>query len=222
MSQTSFVDRPRREPYVWVTWLTKLLAGESRCVWRTWYKACFKYEKRPEDESRKGFFAEWTAKHDALQQARIKSLEAAGYLVRMEEAAEFKLKGKAGTLSGKPDIVAIKDAAPILVEDTKAGRQRESDAWQVLIYLLALPLTWLRGADQPLQGNVVYKDQRIVPVRALAGPEREAISNLLKTVTNRDVEPARAPSWSECRYCDIANCPERVEKEPMGDAGGLF
>ncbi len=26
-------------PYVWVTWLLKLLAGESSCEWASWFKA---------------------------------------------------------------------------------------------------------------------------------------------------------------------------------------
>ena len=26
-------------PYVWVTWLPRLLAGESSCEWASWFKA---------------------------------------------------------------------------------------------------------------------------------------------------------------------------------------
>jgi hypothetical protein len=216
-------DRKRRRPYVWVTWLTKLLAGEDRCVWRTWYRANFKYTKRPDDPGREDFFKEWTAKHDALQNARKDTLEGAGYLVRMEEAAEFKLKGKAGDLAGKPDIVAIPEGDhAILVEDAKSGRQRESDAWQVLIYLFALPLSWLKGDRRQLKGSVVYRDQRLVSVRECGPKEKEAISSLLKTVTNPDVEPQRAPSWKECRYCDVAACLDRVNEEPTGNAEDYF
>ncbi len=26
-------------PYVWVTWLPRLLSGESSCEWASWFKA---------------------------------------------------------------------------------------------------------------------------------------------------------------------------------------
>ena len=26
-------------PYIWVTWLSKLLSGESSCEWASWFKA---------------------------------------------------------------------------------------------------------------------------------------------------------------------------------------
>jgi hypothetical protein len=209
------VDRKRRRPYVWVTWLTKLLAGEDRCVWRSWYRATHKYEKRPDDPGRADFFAKWTAKHDALQADRAAYLKGAGYIVRMEEEAPVKVEGKGGTLAGKMDILAQKTGTATLVEDTKAGRQRESDAWQVLIYQWAVSLMPNYKGVGEVQGNVVYKDQRVVPVRKVGPNESTAIANLLKTVTG-SVEPVRAPSWKECRYCDVALCPDRVEAEPTG------
>jgi len=35
----------RRSPYIWVTWLTKLMAGEAQCEWASWFKAHHKYDK---------------------------------------------------------------------------------------------------------------------------------------------------------------------------------
>ena len=26
-------------PYIWVTWLTRLLAGENSCEWAAWFRA---------------------------------------------------------------------------------------------------------------------------------------------------------------------------------------
>ena len=34
----------RQTPYIWVTWLTKLLAGEAQCDWASWFKAHNKYD----------------------------------------------------------------------------------------------------------------------------------------------------------------------------------
>jgi hypothetical protein len=31
--------KPRTEPYVWATWISKLLAGESSCLWSAWFRA---------------------------------------------------------------------------------------------------------------------------------------------------------------------------------------
>ena len=214
--QATLVDRKRARPYVWVTWLTKVLAGEQRCVWRSWYKSTHKYTKRPDEPGREGFFKEWTAKHDAIQSRRAEDLKSNGYIVRMEEEAPVKVEGKGGTLAGKMDILAQKTGAATLIEDAKSGHQRESDAWQVLIYQWAVALMPNYQGVGPLQGNVVYKDQRIVPVRAVSTADATAITNLLRVVTNPNAAPVKAPSWSECRYCEVALCEDRVEREASG------
>ena len=30
-------ERRRDEPYIWVTWLTRLLVGENSCEWAVWF-----------------------------------------------------------------------------------------------------------------------------------------------------------------------------------------
>ena len=37
----------RAEPYVWVSWITKVLAGESSCVWSAWFRAHYQTAKKP-------------------------------------------------------------------------------------------------------------------------------------------------------------------------------
>ena len=38
----------RDSPYIWVTWLTKLLVGENYCEWAGWFKAHYeRYDKVP-------------------------------------------------------------------------------------------------------------------------------------------------------------------------------
>ena len=39
----------RGNPYIWVSWLTKLLSGESQCVWSAWFRANHTYTKAPSD-----------------------------------------------------------------------------------------------------------------------------------------------------------------------------
>lgn len=212
-------NSPRRRPYVYVTWITKLLAGENKCWWAAWFKVNHNYEKTPDDKDREAFFREWTEKHDAIVNAHAEALKAQGFAVKLEKDAAFIAQGASADVSGKPDLVALKDGTAVVI-DGKSGRRRQSDHWQVLIYLLLLPLSWLRG--HKLHGQVLYSDGP-VEVRPLGPVEREAIVNAIKRVSDRSVEPPREPSANECRYCDVAACLSRYKDEtPTGDASGLF
>ena len=212
-------DTPRRRPYVWVTWLTRLLAEENRCVYRAWYKAHFKIQK-DESPEREVFFAEQTAKHDAIQDVREKELKAQGWTVKREEQGEFKLKGAKGDLAGKPDLVGLKGDEALIVE-VKSGKQRESDAWQVLIYWFALKLSWLKGTGSRIHGEVAYKGGHVRNVEPLAPQSQAKIAALLKVVTGDD-EPERTPGKWDCEYCEIKTCPDRFQAADDSDASGVF
>lgn len=211
-------DKMRGRPYVWPSWITKLLAGEEHCWWRAWYKSHYKYEKVPDDPERAEFFREWTAKHDAITQRRAQELRDQGYLLKIEEEGQFKLVGDRADLSGKPDIVAMKDSEALVV-DAKSGRRRESDHWQVLLYIFALPMSWLQGYS--LRGEVEYQGCR-EQVRPMSPEVREKIVQAMRKITGTD-SPSAVPSQFECRYCDIASCPVRWRSEDEhGDARGFF
>ena len=81
---------PRSSPYVWVTWLTKLLAGEESCRWKFWFKANNTFEKTPSDFD----LAKWTAEHTQLMNVRAEELRADGYAVYLEGQNAFRMKGK--------------------------------------------------------------------------------------------------------------------------------
>ena len=208
-------DKLRKRPYVWTSWLTKLLAGEDRCWWKAWYKSHYKAAKL-EDEDRADFFAEWTKKHDVLTARKAAAFRNEGYVTRVESQAEFKLVGKVADLAGKPDLVAIKDGRAIVV-DAKSGKKRSSDHWQVLVYLFGLPLAWT--GDLALEGALEYPDGE-EEVRPLGKREREAIVAAVVKVSGDDV-PEHAPSPNECKYCDVAACEERYAS-PEGDASRFF
>ena len=115
-------------------------------------------------------------------------------------------------MSGKPDIVAIANHQGF-VEDCKTGRKKNSDLYQVLIYLLLVPISIQRCRGLDLKGRLVYPDG-VMEIQADQVDEafkeqfRGAIALLSSTTPARKV-----PSFQECRYCDIAAkyCPERVE-----------
>lgn len=213
-------DSPRPSPYIWVTWLTGLLAGTDKCKWKPWYKAHFRYAKRPDDG---GFdLVAWTKQHDRMVSESVLSLRTSGYQVRVEEENAFKLQGRVGTLAGKPDIVALdQDAKHAKVIDEKSGKQRPSDRWQVLLYMFALPLTWLKGFT--VQGEVVYRgSSHLIESTELTTQAQDKILRIINQ-TGGVKEPKRTPSVRECRFCDILACPERVgESMPKATTTGAF
>jgi len=209
-------DKRRTRPYIWATWITKLIAGEDRCWYRAWYKAHHKYEKTPDDPDRAAFFADFTARHDAITTRRAEELRDANYVLKIEDQGAFTLSGKRADLAAKPDIVAIGDGEAI-VTDAKAGKRRESDHWQVLIYIFGLGMTYLRGFQ--IRGEVSYQDDT-VPVRALDDFTRDKIVAAINRVAE-DIPPVASPSVSECRYCDVAACEFR-KRDETGDASRYF
>jgi len=211
-------DSLRSSPYIWPTWLTKLIAGEEKCWYKSWWKATRKYTKK-EDPGRADFLREWTAKHDALTNTRARRMKKDGWSVKVEDEGEFNLKGKSATLAGKPDIVGIRDGRGLVV-DAKAGKQRASDHWQVLIYKFALPLSWF-PKSMPLDGEIQYKDEAVA-VRELGDAEVLAITGAIKIVSNLDTPPDPIPSTFECGRCDVAACKSRVERPAPTDATRFF
>ena len=203
-------DSPRPRPYIWVSWLTGLLSGMDKCTWKIWKKAHFRYAKRPDD----GSFdvKEWTRQHDAMTQARALKLREAGYRVTIEDSNAFKIEGKKATLAGKADLIAVKeDEKRALVVDEKSGRVKDSDEWQVLIYMLAFSRLRLKG--YVIDGEVEYRGSSKYITPDQYTPEVEDKIFKLIQVVGGDEEPARVPSAMECRFCDIATCPDRWKDE---------
>lgn len=222
MSFRQLTPRPgqpvRRDgkPYIYVTWLAKLLGG-NQCLWSAWFKAHFKYQKF---ETQGEQLAEWNRDHTRLMRDRVTELEENGWTVATEDQNAFKLAGQAAIVAGKPDIIATMPAhlsRPALVVDGKTGREREADIWQVLIYLMALPLTNPEFAGMSLEGEVHYKtsDKRVpVPLTQLTEQRRDDIVQLVKVIA-ASTPPRKAPSKFECERCNIgvADCPQRFRDE---------
>ncbi len=236
------VDKKRRKPYVFTTWITKLLSGEQACWFAAWFKSNHTYDKTKDDEfDREG----WQKKHDAIVNRREAELKSEGWTTRKEAEAEFIVEGRAADVAGKPDLVAVKGDRAIVV-DGKSGRPKQADLWQVRVYVFALllliqqeiwkrrpTLAWLKNVKR-VQGQVERPDpgeRETLPevkVPTEPGPEvikdalREALNIIeaVKKVSTKDPQEA-SPGSSECRYCDVASCPHRYQK-PVGDASGLW
>ena len=208
-------ERPGR-PYIWVSWITKPLAAESQCAFTLWFKAHYKYAKY---DTRGSFdLAAWTANHTALLKRRAEELDAEGWDLQVENENAFKLVGsRTGTiLAGKPDLIAWKDGRTLIV-DTKTGRQRDSDWWQVLVYMFALPLARPELVSGAIEGEVCYATGKkiAVPALDLTAERVQAIVDQLQAA-GAEASPDHTPSSGECRVCDIgpSDCPWRIAESP--------
>lgn len=200
----------RPEPYVWVSWITKLLAGESSCLWSAWFRAHYQTAK-----TQNGFdLGNWQLDHTAMLRKVAAEHEAEGLEVFTEDQNTFLLKGRIGTLAGKPDVVALNGTAG-LITDTKTETPKASDRIQVLTYMWALPKTNPAFAEVKFSGRVVYKTGFVL-ISAEEADEAfvRQVSDLMRVVCG-EAEPHKAPSFKECKFCPIGpeDCLDRVRGE---------
>lgn len=207
----------RQGVYIWVTWLSKLMAGEMGCWWSAWFKAHYVgYDKVPSDFN----LAKWTAEHTRIVHEVVTERESIGELVTVEDQNSFRYRfGDGVTIAGKPDIVSITDNT-LSVIDVKTGQPRVSDHMQVMLYLLLLPRVRVKCEARSLEGHVVYREYRsdILSQAIDEGFKRNAryFLNLL----NSEESAKKVPSIGNCRFCDVgrSDCPERVD-EDKGNGG---
>ncbi len=207
-------QRPRHGgPYVWVTWLTSLLSGDDHCEWAIWFKAHYQnYTKAPRDFD----LVQWTAEHDTMvkKESTRLMLHPTVTAVRVEAQNKFIVKGELATVSGQPDIVSLPaDDRPIGVVDCKTGKPRDKDYWQMMLYLLCLPLAYPEYRDKQFLGKVLYRQppygEWTVSSDQLTDSNRQRIRDTI-AVAGVKTPPPRVPSPRECAWCDIHHCPDRV------------
>ena len=200
-------------PYVWVTWLTKLLVGEDSCEWASWFRSQhegWSWEKAPSTLDLDAWLMEHTQKLNEVRQ----QWEANGYLLSTENQNSFTLKGNAATLGGKPDLIARKDDIGTII-DVKTGQPRPSHSIQVMIYMYAIPRALGQYKDIALDGKVVYADHEIdIPAFRIDDAFIGSLSQLIVRLGS-DTPARKVPSLSECGFCNItsSNCPERMTED---------
>ena len=201
-------------PYIWATWLTKLLAGEDSCEWSSWFKS--QYDSRTWEKAPSNYdLAQWQIRHTDLLHRCAEDYRQQGYTVTLEGQNQTTLQGQAATVSGKPDLI-VRQGNLARIIDTKTGQPRASHHAQVMLYMYLLPLARPEYQGATIVGQVVYEDH-VEDIAADAVDERfvSSVKSLIQRIGAR--EPAvRTPSRGECRFCDItsADCPERVEAPP--------
>jgi len=207
-------------PYFWVSWLSKLLVGESSCQWGVWFRAQHEgssWEKVPSEFDQ----VQWLIKHGELLEQTRRYYERQGYLVSEASQNSFNLRGGTATLAGRPDLVVARDGEVVVV-DVKVGQPNVSHTAQVMTYMYALPRAMkshFQGTR--ISGQVVYPDGPVdIPEAAVNQEFVNALGGLVRGLAVWQA-PRKTPSWNECRFCPIGarECPERVdtaEELPVG------
>ena len=205
------MPHPRESPYVWATWLAKLLASESNCEWAGWFRAhCQDWTKPPSDFNQ----GRWMLDHTALVNRERESREKLGYTVYTEGQNSFRLRGRNATLAGKPDLIAVKGGDRVLI-DAKTGKPSPSHTAQVLIYQYAVPLALREYQGTQFRGHVVYPDAHVgIPASGMDNKFVDSLAGLIRRLA-AETPARRVPSAQECRFCDITkeDCADRMITE---------
>ena len=202
-------------PYVWVTWLPRLLSGDSSCEWASWFKAQhegWNWSRMPSDYDQTA----WIMNHTTLLNQQRQRWEHQRYSVLTDGQNSFNLWDSSAVLAGKPDLVA-RHRDQITVIDAKTGRPSPAHATQVLIYMYALPRALERYKGLSIAGQVAHPDHVVdIPAEAVDGRFVENLGGLIRRLASQ-MPARRVPSSGECRYCDItpADCPDRADEGPM-------
>lgn len=208
------MTRARSGVYVWVTWLSKLMAGEANCQWSAWFRSHYTgYTKAPGDFQ----LATWTVEHTQLLDELTKERSALGETIYKESQNDFRATRPSGlAIAGRPDLISVEpDSGHCIVYDTKTGSPRQSDIIQVALYMMLLPYATPLYKGKKLDGCVVYKTNRSpVPHQIIDDKFQKNVTYFLN-ILESSTPPEKLPTHVGCRFCDITSedCPERVSLE---------
>ena len=204
------MTKTRSGLYVYVTWLARLMSGESACQWSVWFKTRHDYTRRPSDFD----LVAWLAEHTRLVNELAKERLALGEKCYRESQNQFRVRRKSGLIvSGKPDLITVDIRDHYCVYDSKTGNPKQSDVMQLMLYMALLPLCPL-CSGRSLDGYLVYKSgqKQAIPAGAIDAVFKDNISYFLELLEQNDAPP-KVPHPNGCRFCDIADedCTDRME-----------
>lgn len=80
----------REEPYIWATWLAKILSGESSCEWAAWFRARHEGWQKASN----GSFEGWQLKYTKLLSKARDRWQEREYRVQVEDQNFYRLRGR--------------------------------------------------------------------------------------------------------------------------------
>ncbi len=208
-------------PYTWVTWLAKILAGDSSCEWAAWFRA--RHDPNSWQRVSKPSLDAWHIRHAALLSQIQDEWRQRKFSLWLEGQNYFKLRGSCEVLAGKPDMIAVRDRIGVVV-DAKTGRPSPAHIAQVMLYMYAVPRALPLHRDITFDGLIVYEDHEVyIPAVDVDDAFIDRAVSLIRRLS-ADEPPSKAPSASECRSATSPrpDCPERVSQAPSEVTTGDF
>ena len=196
---------PRSDPYMWVTWLSKIMSGQTACQWQGWFQTHNQLtERHPQSFDLTG----WKINHTRMLTELVQKMTARGLEPRVE--FPFTIAVGEATLGGKIDCLVVENSI-VQVYDCKTGTPRDSDVAQVMIYMHALSRID-EFKREPIQGTVLYKEHESVEIPEL--PDTFASNfDFFVNLLSADTPAVKVPGH-DCKFCSIAksDCAERVDE----------
>lgn len=199
--------KAREEKFVWVTWLSRLMAGETSCHWAPWFKVRYEAERIPP----KSELISWKIDHNRQVNELRKSLLSERKKVLSENQVRFRYQISGLTFAGAPDLISLFEDE-LEIYDYKTGSPRDSDQVQVMIYMYCLPRAKSEFQGKKITGFVVYPQQRIEIPQTIINSQFEENLLYFLSILAEDKEPQKSPSQEECSFCDLSikDCPEKM------------
>ena len=204
------MTKPREFPYIWATWLPRLLTGERSCEWAVWFKAHHQgYQRQPSDFDQ----ARWLVEHTAALIQAKDLFRSPGYEISVEGQNSFQLQGKTATLAGRPDLI-VRSPRHRLIIDVKTGQEQPWHYVQMMVYMYAVPRAMHDPRELDTAGEIHYTGRiQRVPQGGLDQGFIQSLVALIRRIAAAEA-PSPVPSTRECAMCDItvADCPERMDE----------
>jgi hypothetical protein len=218
VEEVARMTKPREGLYAWVTWLSKLMAGEVQCHWGAWFKTHYTdYRTEPIDAKLAG----WTVEHNQYLTELINERAALGEVIYKEDQNKFRVRRSSGlVIAGKPDLITYnKTTGKYMVYDVKTGNQRQSDIIQVMLYCYCLPYASAIYKGKRLNGCVVYKTDRVEVPSEMVDDAFTKKAVYFLNILESPSAPDKFPSSVECGYCDLStqDCPEKIQSSDTDD-----
>ena len=218
LTEAEMAELRSNGPYIWVTWLPRLLVGEDSCEWASWFKA--RYEGWSWDRIPSTFnLTEWQMNHTSRVNEVRDALEEKGLTVFTENQNGFVLRGRSAALGGRPDLITRSGPRGTILDIKKAQPSAAHDV-QVMIYMYGIPRALPQYQGVVFDGRVVYDDHEVEI--AAAAIDDKFVDNLARLIGRiSSSTPARkVPSVRECNRCPIphAECPEREAESTVYEA----
>ena len=193
----------RDSPYIWVTWLAKIMSGDITCQWQGWFLTQNKLTKKQPNNFD---LADWKINHTKMLTELKEKLIKDKYMPILEKPIKYNIPNSDAVICGKPDCV-IENKDTVIVYDCKTGKERDSDQVQIKLYMYLLS----KGefSEKKIKGVVLYKDKEI-EIKDLPENFEENFNFFVERLIS--AEPSTKNPGGDCRFCDIIkdDCPERV------------